>query len=238
MGGKKSASLHCVCAQFCLVMARPAPCCERSRSAVITHLSAVWNIHGQVGPMAPSQSHGFLIIALPSSCFTPPGHCAQNAASHSPLSAWRHSAGAWPQSATLSVSIGSGWIDAIVCDCLVVCLVLWLNSLSVFNMWWKAVGLTVQPISKVETSCRKCVFCLFVCLLFFEVSAMQPAAVYTQRSLTTSRTIVPQWAGRHIDFFVVVELASRLSSESSICVSFQVEMWNKSQRFGPSRTSL
>lgn len=46
--------MHCLCVCLCPVLSCdgtcPAPCCECPHWAVITHLTAVWNIHSQVSP--------------------------------------------------------------------------------------------------------------------------------------------------------------------------------------------
>lgn len=204
---KTTATLHCVCAQSGLVMVRPAPCWERSRSAVITHLSAVWNIHGQVGPTAPSQSHGFLIRALPSSCFTPPGHCAQNAASHSPLSAWRHKAGAWFQSATVSVPIGSGSVDAFVCDCLVVRWVLAEFLVIFWTCGAKLLAGAVQPVSKVKTYCPKWVFVFVFWGLSNAISSHSHTGI-PQHQVNSSPM---SWQTRSIDVGLVSHLLGKFN---------------------------
>ena len=60
----------CACVCVCSVLSCDAtclaPCCECSHWAVITHLSAVWNIHGQVSPS--------LCVSHMDSLLSPPTH--------------------------------------------------------------------------------------------------------------------------------------------------------------------
>lgn len=66
----------CVCARVCLRTVLsfdgtcPAPCCGCSHWAVITHLTAVWNIHRQVSPSL-WVSHMDCLLSPPLSALTP-----------------------------------------------------------------------------------------------------------------------------------------------------------------------
>lgn len=66
-----------------------APCCECSHWAVITHLSAVWNIHSQVSPSLWVSHMDSLLSPPPLSPHVTLFHLPF-AAPHSPLSFWLH----------------------------------------------------------------------------------------------------------------------------------------------------